>query len=109
MAQADKVIAILGDGSAMYTVQGLFSAFQEQANVSFCIMNNSAYAALTGFSSEFGMNHVPGCDLTGLDFVALATGQGVPARRVDSVDQLDEALNWSFAETGPSLLDIRIA
>ena len=33
--------------AGLYTVQGLFSAFQEQANVSFCIMNNSAYAALT--------------------------------------------------------------
>lgn len=109
MAQDDKVIAVLGDGSAMYTVQGLFSAMQERANVSFCIMNNAAYAALTGFSSEFGMNHVPGCDLTGLDFVALAQGQGIPARRVDSVDQLDEALQWSFAQTGPSLLDIRIS
>jgi len=109
MAQDDKVIAVLGDGSAMYTVQGLFSAFQEQANVSFCIMNNAAYAALTGFSGEFGMNHVPGCDLTGLDFVPLAQGQGIPARRVDSVDQLDEALAWSFAQTGPSLLDIRIS
>lgn len=109
MAQGDKVVAIIGDGSAMYTVQGLFSAFQEKANVSFCILNNAAYAALTGFSSEFGMNHVPGCDLTGLDFVPLAEGQGVPARRVSSVEELDEALQWSFAQTGPSLLDIRIS
>jgi benzoylformate decarboxylase len=109
LGQPDKVIAILGDGSAMYTVQGLFSAMQEQANVSFVVLNNSAYAALTGFSGEFGMNHVPGCDLAGLDFVALAKGQGVEGRRVDSVDQLDEALTWSFAQTGPSLLDVRIA
>ncbi len=109
LGQDDKVIAILGDGSAMYTVQGLFSAMQEKANVSFVVLNNSAYAALTGFSGEFGMNHVPGCDLTGLDFVALAKGQGVEGRRVDSVDQLDEALQWSFAQAGPSVLDVRIA
>jgi len=109
MGQSDKVIAILGDGSAMYTVQGLFSAFQEQVNVSFVVLNNAAYAALTGFSGEFGMNHVPGCDLTGLDFVPLAKGMGVPARRVASVDELDEALAWSFAQTGPSLLDVRIS
>jgi benzoylformate decarboxylase len=109
MGQTDKVIAILGDGSAMYTVQGLFSAFQEQADVSFVVLNNAAYAALTGFSGEFGMNHVPGCDLTGLDFVPLATGMGVPARKVASVAELDAALEWSFAQTGPSLLDVRIA
>jgi benzoylformate decarboxylase len=55
------------------------------------------------------MNHVPGCDLTGLDFVRLAEAQGLPARRVDTVEALDEALRWSFAETGPTLLDVRIA
>jgi benzoylformate decarboxylase len=106
--QPDKVIAILGDGSAMYTIQGLFSAREEAANVSFVILNNGAYAALTGFSAEFGMNHVPGCDLTGIDFVKLAEAQGLPGRLVDSVEALEEALAWSFAQAGPSLLDVRI-
>jgi benzoylformate decarboxylase len=109
LGQADKVLAILGDGSAMYTIQGLFAAKQEGAAVSFLIMNNAGYAALTGFSGEFGMNHVPGCDLTGLDFVKLAEGQGVIARRVDAVEELDAALEWSFAAREPTLLDIRIA
>jgi len=109
LGQEDKVIAILGDGSAMYAIQGLFAARQEQANVSFLILNNAGYAALTGFSGEFGMNHVPGCDLTGLDFVQLSEGQGVPARRVDTVETLDDALRWSFGASGPTLLDIRIA
>jgi benzoylformate decarboxylase len=108
LGQSDKVIAILGDGAAMYTIQGLFAAVAEKANVSFLILNNAAYAALTGFSSEFGMNHVPGCDLSGLEFVKLAEGHGVTAKRVDSVDQLDEALQWSFAAKGPTLLDLRI-
>ncbi len=108
-AQPDKVIAILGDGSAMYTIQGLFSAREEDANVSFVILNNAAYAALTGFAGEFGMNHVPGCDLSGIDFVGLAEAQGLPARRADAVDHLDAALEWSFAQPGPSLLDVRIA
>jgi benzoylformate decarboxylase len=108
LGQADKVIAILGDGAAMYTIQGLFAAVAEQADVSFLILNNAAYAALTGFSAEFGMNEVPGCDLSGLEFVKLAEGHGVPAKQVDSVDQLDAALEWSFTAKGPSLLDLRI-
>jgi len=107
--KADKVIAILGDGAAMYTIQGLFTARAEGADVSFLILNNAAYAALTGFSGEFGMNHVPGCDLSGLDFVKLAEAQGLPARAVDRVDELDAALAWSFGTAGPTLLDIRIA
>jgi benzoylformate decarboxylase len=109
MGQSDKVIAILGDGSAMYTIQGLYAARNERANVSFVILNNSGYAALTGFAGEFGMNHVPGCDLSGLDFAKLAEAQGLPARLADSVAGLDEALSWSFAQSGPSLLDVRIA
>jgi benzoylformate decarboxylase len=109
LAQPDKVVAILGDGAAMYTIQGLFAAVAEKANVSFVILNNAAYAALSGFSAEFGMNHVPGCDLTGLDFVKLAEGHGVEGRRVETVDALDAALAWSFAASGPTLLDIRIA
>lgn len=109
MGQGDKVVAILGDGSAMYTIQGLFSACAEKADVSFVILNNSAYAALTGFAGEFGMNSVPGCDLSGLDFVRLAEAQGVPARLVEAVDGLDAALEWSFAQAGPSLLDVRIS
>src|SRR5690606_34261236 len=109
IGQKDKVIAVLGDGASMYTIQGLFSARDEKANVSFLILNNSGYAALTRFSSEFGMNFVPGCDLTGIDFVMLAEGMGVPAKRVESVEELDAALEWSFAQGGPSLLDLRIA
>jgi benzoylformate decarboxylase len=72
-------------------------------------MNNSAYAALSGFSAEFGMNFVPGCDLTGLDFVQLAEAQGIPARRVDTPGDIDEALAWSFERSGPTLVDFRIA
>lgn len=109
LGQPDRVIAILGDGSSMYTIQALFSARAEGANVSFIILNNSEYAALTGFAGEFGMNHVPGCDLTGLDFVKLAEAQGVSARVVTSVDQIDEALQSSFAASGPNLVEFRIA
>ncbi len=108
MGQGDKVIAVLGDGASMYTIQGLFTAFQEGLPVSFVIMNNSAYAALTGFSGEFGMNHVPGCDLTGIDFVKIAEGHGVAGRRIDSVENLDAALDWSFESPEPTLLDLRI-
>jgi benzoylformate decarboxylase len=109
MGQGDKVIAILGDGAALYTVQGLYAARNEEANLSFVILDNAAYAALTGFSAEFGMNQVPGCDLSGIDFVRLAEGLGVPARAVDAVETLDAALEWSFAQQGPSLLDVKIA
>ncbi|MBD3729398.1 MAG: benzoylformate decarboxylase [Sphingomonadales bacterium] len=110
LAQAggEKVIAILGDGAAMYTIQGLFTAAQEAADISFIVLNNAAYAALTGFAPAFGMNSVPGCDLAGIDFVALAEGMGVAARCVDDAGDLDSALEWSLGACGPTLVDMRI-
>ncbi|RKF22702.1 benzoylformate decarboxylase [Altericroceibacterium spongiae] len=108
LGQNDKVLAVLGDGGAMYTIQGLYSARLHQTDISFLILNNSAYAALQGFASHFGMNSVPGTDLTGIDFVQLAQAQGVAARKVEETGDLDAALEWSFAQDGPSLLDLRI-
>jgi benzoylformate decarboxylase len=55
------------------------------------------------------MNHVPGCDLTGLDIVKLAEGHGVEGRLVESVEDLDAALAWSCGENRPTLLYIRNA
>jgi len=55
------------------------------------------------------MNFVPGCDLAGIDFVQLAEGLGVTARRVDAPEGIDEALEWSFEQSGPTLVDFRIA
>lgn len=107
--QSDKVLAVLGDGGAMYTVQGIYTAKLHAANISFLILNNSRYAALQGFASHFGMNSVPGTDLEGIDFVKLAEAQGIPARKVEDTSDLDAALAWSFAEKGPTLLDLRIA
>ena len=103
-----KIIALLGDGSAMYTVQGLWSAADQDANVSFLILNNHRYAALDQFAQAFGMNAVPGTDIAGIDFVALARAMGVPGRRADQLADVDEALCWSLAQAGPSLVEIEI-
>jgi benzoylformate decarboxylase len=111
VARADptrRVIALLGDGSAMYTIQGLWSAAESPANVSFVVLNNRRYAALDHFARVFAMNAVPGCDIAGLDFVALATGMGVAARRIESAAQIDEALAWSLGESGPTLVEFAI-
>ncbi|MXO65181.1 benzoylformate decarboxylase [Altericroceibacterium endophyticum] len=106
--QSEPVIAVLGDGAAMYTIQGLYTAHLSGKPTSFVILNNSRYAALQGFAAHFGMNSVPGTDLTGIDFVQLAAAQGIPARMADNVTDLDEVLQWTFAQDGPSLVDLRI-
>jgi benzoylformate decarboxylase len=103
-----KVIALIGDGSAMYTIQGLWSAAEQQAKVSFVTLNNRRYAALDHFAKVFGMNVLPGTEIGGIDFVALAQGMGVAARRVGDAAELDAALEWSLSATGPTLVELVI-
>lgn len=102
------VVALIGDGSAMYTLPALWSAADQRANVSFLILNNRRYAALDHFARTFEMNAMPGTEISGLDFVKLAEGMGVAARRVGEVETLDEALAWSFASEVPSLVEIAL-
>jgi benzoylformate decarboxylase len=110
LARPDRrVIAVLGDGSAMYAIQGLWTAAQLGLPISFLILNNRRYEALRGFGRLFGMQTVAGTDLSGLDFCGLATAQGIAARHIDSAAQVDAALAWSFAATGPTLLEMMIA
>ena len=99
------VLALLGDGSAMYAIQGLWTAAARQLDVRFLIVNNRSYAALQKFGALFGLEAV-GSKLPGLDFCAMAAGQGVPAQRVDRADALDTALGELFAGPGPRLLEV---
>jgi benzoylformate decarboxylase len=103
-----KVIALIGDGSAMYTNSALWGAADQGANISFVILNNRRYAALDHFAKVFAMNAMPGTEIGGIDFVGLAESMGVPARRAGDVAELDEVLGWSFASTGPTLVELLI-
>ncbi len=102
----ERTIAILGDGAAMYAIQGLFAAARLDVPVTFIIINNRRYEALRSFGRHFGLQRVEGTDLTGLDFVALAQGQGVAAERVTAIDALDAALVRAVAAAGPKLLEV---
>jgi benzoylformate decarboxylase len=107
-----RTIALVGDGSAMYTIQALWNAAQAKLPITFLILNNGRYAALQDFAPRFGFASgvkPEGSDLPGLDFLALAAGHGVPAQRVCSAAQLQEALPSALRADGPVLLDIEIA
>jgi benzoylformate decarboxylase len=105
----EKVIAVIGDGSAMYAIQGLWSAAQLKLPISFVIVNNGRYEALVGFGRRFGLERTVGTDLPGLDFVALARTQGLDAMRVESADTLDAALMASLAAPEPNLVEVIVA
>ena len=101
-----KVIALLGDGSSLYAIQGLWSAAQLGLPISFVIVNNRRYQALVGFGRHFGLDEVVGAQLPAIDFCALAGGQGVAARRVEQAEDLDGALAESFASPIPNLVEV---
>lgn len=101
----DKVIAVLGDGSTMYAIQGLHAAVQHALPVSFVIIKNNRYEALHQFGQHFGMQELVGTQFPELDFCKLAEGHGLAARRATDAASLDEALRWSFAANGPTLVE----
>ena len=90
-----RVIGLIGDGSAMYSIQALWSAAQLGLPIAFIILNNRRYAALQDFAPAFGFAEgeaVAGTALPDIDFVALAKGMGCAAARVGEPGRLRESL-----------------
>jgi benzoylformate decarboxylase len=105
---AARVIALLGDGSAMYSIQGLWSAAQLRLPMTFIIINNGRYEALRQFGARLGNARPVGVELPAIDFVELARAQGCEALRVDSAADLTPALRAALMAGGPMLLDVRV-
>ena len=103
-----KVIGLIGDGSAMYSIQGLWTAAELGLPVAFIIVNNSSYRALEDFGRHFNLGALPGVRLPHLDFCALAQSQGMQGIRVERCEDLDAALNRIFAANAPMLLEVRV-
>jgi benzoylformate decarboxylase len=108
-----RVIALVGDGSAMYSIQALWSAAQLRLPMTFVVLNNRRYAALQEFAPTFGFAagaKLEGTDLSGLDFAAMARAMGVAdATRVERADALHAALEAALGSPAPALVEIVIA
>ena len=108
----EKVIALIGDGSSMYSIQALWSAAQLQLPITFLILNNRSYAALNMFAPALGFAvgaELPGTALPGIDFVAMAQAHGCVGLRATDAASLAQRLPQALAATVPTLLDIDIA
>jgi benzoylformate decarboxylase len=101
-----KVIAILGDGSSMYSIQGLWSAAQLGLSIAFIIIRNGRYEALHEFGQHFRLDQLPGTELPQIDFCGLARAQGVSASQVASAGELDAALSQAFRSSEPVLVEV---
>jgi benzoylformate decarboxylase len=103
-----KTIAVLGDGSSMYAIQGLWTAVQHDLPLSFVIVNNRRYEALESFGRLFDLQQPVGTKIGNIDFCELAHAQGLESRRATEPQQLDKALRWSFAARTPTLVEVII-
>jgi acetolactate synthase-1/2/3 large subunit len=106
---------MVGDGSAMYTLQSLWTQAREGLNVLTVVFANRIYQILRGEFDGVGAGE-PGqraldmlkIDRPTLDFVSLAKGMGVPGRVVTNVDEFNKALAEGVAEKGPRLIEVQM-
>jgi benzoylformate decarboxylase len=118
LAHPDRpVVAVSGDGSAMYSIQALWTAAHHKLAIVFVILANREYRVLKHnldtYRQRFGelSNHpYPHMDLAKpeLGFVDMARGMGVPGATITNPDELRSAIERAFAAGGPQLVEVVI-
>jgi len=101
-----RTVCLIGDGSAMYSIQALWTAAQRKLPLTVVVINNSGYGAMRSFSQVMQVRNVPGLELPGINFVKLAEGLGCDAVRVTKAAELGEALKRALAFKGTSLVEV---
>jgi acetolactate synthase-1/2/3 large subunit len=110
-----KVINLEADGSAMYTVQSLWTEARENLNILTLVWSNRAYAILKGELLNVGAEN-PGrkahdmlsLDNPALDWVSLARGMGVEAVKAETPDALVKSIRAGLSMKGPFLIEVVI-
>jgi len=106
------VVALEADGSALYTIQALWTQAREGLNVTNIILNNAAYSILNMELSRTsadpggrGARELFDLSRPDIDFTKIAEGFGAPAKRVRTIREFEAALSLAFAEPGPKLIE----
>src|SRR6202790_1905502 len=109
------VVALIGDGSAMYTVQGLWTAARENLRMVFVIINNYSYRilkqrtnAMKGLAAQTDSYVGMDLDRPRVDFVSVARGLGVTAHRATTLPEVIGMLETALAHDGPTLVDVEV-
>jgi len=108
-----KVIAMIGDGSAMYTIQSLWTMARENLDVCVMIFSNRSYKILYSQLADVGAAN-PGpraidmltLDRPTLDFTLMAKSMGVPAAKALDLEELTKQLTYAMSQKGPYLIDV---
>ena len=102
------VVCVVGEGSAQYAIQTLWTAAAYQVPVTFLVPRNDEYAILKWFAAMEEVTGAPGLDLPRLDVASVAEGYGVPAHRVAERDELAEALERAIASGAPNVIEVPV-
>ena len=109
------VLALVGDGSAMYGVQGLWTAAHYRLPVTFVVTNNTEYKILKNCAQVLKLPRACAQRFLGLDivdpvidYVGLSRSLGVPARRITEPDELSRAVSESLAGDTPQLIEVPV-
>lgn len=111
IAMADRnrrTVCLVGDGSAMYCIQALWTAAQHDLPLTVIVVNNLGYGALRAFGRMMQARNLPGMDLPGIGFVEIARGLGCRAARIESASEVAEALKTALSSARPYLLDVMV-
>jgi benzoylformate decarboxylase len=109
------VVGLIGDGSAMYTCQGLWTAAHYRIDAVFVILNNTSYRilkqrlhAMRGLAEQ--ADSYVGMELVDpkIDFVALARSLGVAAERAKTVHETTDLIAHALKNGGPTLIDVEV-
>ena len=103
-----RTVCLIGDGSAMYSIQALWTAAQRKLPLTVVVVNNAGYGAMRSFSQVMQVRKVPGLDLPGIDFVSIAQGLGCDAVRVSRAAELIPALQRGLTHNGASLIEVMV-
>ena len=113
LALPGRPIAVMvGDGSAMYSIQGLWTAAHLKLPITYVIANNRSYRIIKERLVSFRKSdRFTGMDLREpeIDFVALAKSMGLPARRITNPQEVSSSLQEGMNSGKPNLVDIRVA
>jgi benzoylformate decarboxylase len=109
LAQPDRqVVCVLGEGSAQYAIQGLWTAAAYEVPVTFLVVRNDEYAILKWFAQIESVAGAPGLDLPALECTDIAAAYGVSAHRVSGRDELHAALSEAIGSEKPELVEVRV-
>ena len=103
------VVAVVGDGSAMYSIQALWTAAHAKCPITYVIANNGGYRIIKERLKAFhGVEDYTGMEFKDppIDFTGLARAMGVPAQRIEDPDDIAPAIAESTRRDGPTLLDV---